>query len=62
MVSHDLEEGSNVVIHSDDVKIATFVAGSLKSFVMNGFGDVAIGHLCEFVYGHDFLLHNGMII
>jgi hypothetical protein len=60
MVSHDLEESSNVVIYSDNVKIATFVAGRLKPFVVNGFGEVAIGHFCEFVRGHDLLLHNGM--
>jgi hypothetical protein len=62
IVSHDLEEGSNVVIHSGDVKIATYVAGSLKPFVVNGFDEVAIGHLCEFLCGHDLLLENRMAV
>ena len=43
MVSHDLKEGSNVIIHSGHVKIATFVAGGLKPFDVNGFGEVING-------------------
>jgi hypothetical protein len=62
MVSHDLEEGSNVVIHRGHVKIATFVARRLKPFVVNIFGEVAIGHLSKFLCGHDFLLQNGMVV
>jgi hypothetical protein len=34
----------------------------LKPFVVNGFGEVAIGHFCEFVCGHDFLMYNGMAV
>jgi hypothetical protein len=62
MISDDLKEGANVVIHSGNVKIATFVAGSLQPFVMNRFGEVAIGHFCEFLCGHDLLLQNGMAV
>jgi hypothetical protein len=62
MVSHDLEEGSNVVIHSGHVKIATFVVGRLKPFVVNRFGEVAIGHMYKFLGGHDFLLQNRMAV
>jgi hypothetical protein len=62
MVSHDLEEGSNVIIHSGHVKIATFVAGSLKPFVVNRFGEVAIGHLSKFFCAHDLLLQNVMAV
>jgi hypothetical protein len=62
MVSHNLKEGANIVIHSGNVKIATFVAGSLKPFVVNRFGEVVIGHLCKFLYGHDLFLENGMAV
>ena len=60
MVSNDLEECSSVVIHSGHVKISTFVAQGLKPFVVNLFGEVAIGHLCKFLGGHVFLLENRM--
>jgi hypothetical protein len=62
MVSHDLEEGLNVIIHSGHVKIATFVAKRLRPFVVNRFGEVAIGHLFEFLCGYDFLLQNRMAV
>jgi hypothetical protein len=29
---------------------------------VNGFGKVAIGHLCKFLGGYDLLLRNGMTI
>jgi hypothetical protein len=43
-------------------QIATFVAGRLKLFVVNRFGEVGIGHLCKFLYGHDLLLQNRLTV